>query len=74
MGQGRGRGRGGVRQGGSKKSKLIPVPPHGAGLKSCPISVPPHLRSGENPREAKRGGAVYLGRDKITIPTDATYQ
>ena len=46
----------------SKKSKLIPTPPRGAGLKSHPIPTPPCSvgktcvgRSGEG--RVKRGGA-----------------
>ena len=51
-------GRGGVGwgRGGSKKSKPIPAPPYGAGLKSCPISALPPLQGKENPRGVKRGG------------------
>ena len=41
----------------AKKYKPIPAPPHGAGLKSYPIPVPPPLRGGKNPREIKREGA-----------------
>ena len=43
-------------QGGSKKSKLISILPHGAGLKSHPIPVPLPLWGGDNPREMKQGG------------------
>ena len=40
-----------VKQGESKKSKAIPAPPHGAGLKShTNILTPPLLQGGENPR------------------------
>ena len=55
-------------RGGSKKCKLIPAPPRGAGLKSCPIPAPPPLRGEENPHGAKRGGAGQAGRGKIAIP------
>ena len=38
-------------RGESKKSKAIPAPPHGAGLKShTNIPTPPLLQGGENPR------------------------
>ena len=40
---------------GSKKSKLIPVPSRGVGLKSCPIPTPLPLRGGENPHGVKWG-------------------
>ena len=63
------RGRDGAGRGGSKKSKPIPTPPRGAGLKSCPIPAPPPLQGGENPHEAKRGGAGQAGRGKIVIPS-----
>ena len=46
-----------VGRGGSKKCKPIPALPRGAGLKSRPIPAPSPLRGGENPHEAKRGGA-----------------
>ena len=62
------RGKVGMGWGGSKMSKLIPGPPYGAGLKSCPILVPPPLRGEENPRKAKRRGAGQVGQDKIAIP------
>ena len=45
-------------RGGSKKFKPIPVLPHGAGLKSCPIPNLTPLQVGENPCGAKRGGTV----------------
>ena len=51
-GQGRA-GRGGwgeVGWGGFKKSKPIPVPSHGVGLKSYPIPAPPPLWGRENLR------------------------
>ena len=48
-----GTGRG---QGGSKKYKPIPALPHGVGLKSRPIPVPPPLQGGKNPHRAKQGG------------------
>ena len=50
-------GRGGARQGESKKSKPIPAPLCGAKLKSCPIPAPSLLRNGKNQRGTKRGGA-----------------
>ena len=50
---GAGRGREGAGRGGSKKSKPIPAPPHGAGLKSCHIPALPPLQGGENPHGAK---------------------
>ena len=34
--------------GGSKKSKPIPAPPHGAGLKFCSIPTAPLLQDGKN--------------------------
>ena len=52
-----GRGCNGEGWGGAKNSKLIPVSPHGVGLKSCPIPASPPLRGGENPHGAKQGGA-----------------
>ena len=54
--------------GGSKKCKPIPASSYGVGLKSCPISVPSLLRSGENPHGTKREGAGQAGRGKIAIP------
>ena len=48
---GAGTRRGGA--GGSKKSKPIPIPPRGTGLKSCPIPTPPPLPGGENSCGAK---------------------
>ena len=71
---------GGVGQVGSKKSKLIPTQPRGAGLKfchipaslrSCPIPTPPPLWGGENSHGAKWGGAGQAGRGKIAIPSQA---
>jgi len=50
------RGWGGVGRCGSKKSKPIPVLPHGAGLKSCPIPALPTLQGEENSCGAKRKG------------------
>ena len=49
-------------RGGSKKSKPIPAPPHGAGLKFCSIPAPPPL-----PGIVGRGGLA--GRGKIDIRT-----
>ena len=60
--------RGGAGRGGSKKCKPIPAPPLDAGLKSHPIPALSHLRGGENPHGAKRGGAGQPGRGKIAIP------
>ena len=53
-----------IRRSGSKKSKLIFVLLHGAGLKSCPIPSLPPLQGEQNQRRAKWGG-----RGKIAIPT-----
>ena len=39
---------------GFKKSKLIPIPPCGVGLKSYPILAPPPLQGGET--RVKRSG------------------
>ena len=64
-----GRGREGAGRDGSKKSKPIPAPPRGVGLKSRPIPAPSPLRGGENPHGAKRGGAGQAGRGKIAIPS-----
>ena len=61
--------RGGAGRGRSKKFKPIPAPPHGAGLKSCPILAPSPLRGEENPHGAKRGGAGQTRRSKIAIPS-----
>ena len=44
---------GGTGKGGSKNSKPILAPPHGARLKSCPIPTPPPLQCKENPHGAK---------------------
>ena len=51
-----GQGWEGMGRGGSKKSKPIPAPLRGVGLKSYLIPAPPPLRGRENPRGAKRGG------------------
>ena len=67
------RGGAGMGRCGSKKCKLIPTPPRGAGLKSRPIPALPPLRSGENLHGAKRGGAGQAGRGKTTIPKLATF-
>jgi len=53
---------------GLKMSKPILAPPDGAGLKSCPISTQSPLRGGENPHEAKWGGAGQARQGKIVIP------
>ena len=45
----------------SKKSKLIPLLPRGAGLKSPPIPVPPPLR-GERSREG------WVKRVEVKLP------
>ena len=50
------RDRAGTGRGGFKKSKPIPSPLRGTGLKSYPIPAPPPLRDEENPRGAKRAG------------------
>jgi len=54
-----------VGRGGSKKSKPIPALPHGAGLKSCPIPVPPLLWGGKNLHRAKREGRVKRDGGKL---------
>ena len=51
----------------SKKSKYILARSCGVGLKSCPISTPPPLWDGENPRGVKQGEVGQVGRGKITI-------
>ena len=61
--------RDGTGRGGSKKCKLIPTSPRGAGLKSRPIPAPPPLRGRENLHEAKWGRAGQVERGKIAIPT-----
>ena len=43
-----------VKQGESKKSKLIPIPPCSVGLKSRPIPAPPILWDRENSHKEKR--------------------
>ena len=53
-------------------SKLIPVQPHGARLKSHLIPSPPPLRDMENPRVVKRGGVGQARQSKIAIPTSNT--
>ena len=60
---------GGAGWGWSKKSKSIPAPFYGAGLKSYPIPAPPPLRGEKNPRRAKRGGVGSAERGKIAIST-----
>ena len=52
---------------GSKETKPIPAPPHGARLKSRPIFAPPPLRDGENPCGIKRGEA------KLPSPKNTIY-
>ena len=47
----------GTGRGGSKKSKPIPTPPHGVGLKAYPILAPPPLRGGENSHRMNWGEA-----------------
>ena len=47
--------------------RLNPSPPHGARLKSRPISTPPPLRDGENPCGIKRGEA------KLPSPKNTIY-
>ena len=46
-------GRVGTERGGSKKFKLIPTPPHGAGLKFMPIPTPSLLWGRKNPSGMK---------------------
>ena len=58
----------GMGQVGSKKSKPIPTPPHGARLKSPPIPAPLPLQGGKNPCGMKWGRAGQVGRRKIAIP------
>ena len=50
----------------SKKSKLIPAHPYGAGLKSRLIPAPPPLWDGENPHGIKQGEGVKLGGAKLS--------
>ena len=59
------RGRVGMGQVRSKKSKLIPAHPYGAGLKSRLIPAPPPLWDGENPHGIKQGEGVKLGGAKL---------
>ena len=54
--------RGGAEQVESKKSKLIPAPPYGAGLKSCPTTF---ARWGK----LAWGEAEKAGLGKIAIPS-----
>ena len=51
----------------SKKSKLIPVPPCDAGLKSYPIPTPSPLQDGKNLCGAKQRGMGQTRWDKIVI-------
>ena len=53
----------------SKKSKLIPAHPYGAGLKSRLIPTPPPLWDGENPHGIKQGEVGQARRGKIAIPS-----
>ena len=59
---------------GSKKSKLTPTPPHGVGLKSCPIPAPPPLRGEENPLEE---GRVKWDEEKLSslhkVPVNSNF-
>ena len=54
---------------GSKKSKPIPAPLHGARLKSRPHSCPTKVVGGENPCRAKGGEAGQAGQGRIAIPS-----
>ena len=60
-----GRGGDGEGRGGSTKSKPIPAPPRGAGLKYCPILIPPTFagRGKPAPGEARR--------DRVKLPSRA---
>ena len=62
------RGGAGMGRVGSKKSKPIPTPPRGAGLKSPPIPAPLPLRGRKNPCGMKWGRAGQAGQRKIAIP------
>ena len=64
-------GKGRAGRGGSKHSKPILTSPHGARLKSHPITAPPSLQGGENPHGAKRGQVKWDG-GKIVIPNCIT--
>ena len=80
------RGWGGVGQVGSKKSKPIPAPPRGVGLKSCPtpwcktkISPHPYPTTFSRPgklawSEVGRGGSSRAGRSKIAIPNKQSWE
>ena len=50
-----------------KKSKLIPISPRGAGLKSCSIPAPPPLWGWKNLCGMRWGGMGQAGRDRIAI-------
>ena len=52
--------------GGSKKSKLIPAPPRGAGLKSPPILAPLPLWGEENPLRRSGERQVKQGEAKLS--------
>ena len=62
------RGEAGMGRVGSKKSKPIPTPPHGARLKSTPILALLPLRGEKNPHGMKWGRVGQAGRRKIVIP------
>ena len=73
-----GQGGDGEGRGGSKKSKSIPAPPCGEGLKSCPILTSPHLQGGENLCGVKREEAgqnchpkFYVRQNVKTIPIES---
>ena len=51
---------------GSKKSKSIPAPPYGVGLKSRRIPVSPTLRGGETRIGQNGEGWVKLGGTKLS--------
>ena len=68
-----GQGGDGEGRGGSKKSKSIPAPPCGEGLKSCPNPAPLPLWGGENPHGTKWGEAKlpFLRQNVKTIPIES---
>ena len=52
-----------------KKSKPIPAPPYGAGLKSHPTSALPPLQGGEN---LGRSGEWWVKRCEVKLPSLGT--
>ena len=64
----------GMGRDGSKKSKPIPAPPRGAGLKFPPIPTPQPLLGGETRGEQSGEGRVKRGRTKLTsLLTSTTF-